>query len=227
MTIGIYILKFENTSKVYVGQSSNIQKRFNEHIRSMLSNTSTPKLQEAYNTYGLPKLEILIENCTLDELNLLEEEAIGIFNSIRNGFNTLEKVSNPNIRGLESIHAKFDKETYKEIYRLLATTKLSIKEISEKTNTTNNVVQRIWSGFTHNWLEKEMPIEYELIKTLRPYGRYSKNTDRFILSPEGIVYKIEKINSFCREHNLDRGHISSVLSGKRKSHKGWIKYDSL
>jgi len=42
-----------------------------------------------------------------------------------------------------------------------------------------------------------------------------------IRSPDGQIIEIHGLREFCRQHNLSAGHISSVLSGKLKSHKGW------
>lgn len=46
-----------------------------------------------------------------------------------------------------------------------------------------------------------------------------------LISPEGKVFKdIQDIPSFAKEHNLFLRNVYSVLSGKRKSHKGWRLY---
>ena len=38
------------------------------------------------------------------------------------------------------------------------------------------------------------------------------------------VYHIKGIGEFCKENNLNPSHIGQVLSGKRKSHKGFHKH---
>jgi len=42
-----------------------------------------------------------------------------------------------------------------------------------------------------------------------------------IIAPNGKKVKFRCISHFCKEHNLHKGHITEVLQGKRKSHKGW------
>lgn len=42
-----------------------------------------------------------------------------------------------------------------------------------------------------------------------------------IMSPNGDIIKGENVMKFCRENNLRSSEITSVLNGKRKSHKGW------
>jgi hypothetical protein len=65
----------------------------------------------------------------------------------------------------------------------------------------------------------------------RPYNSTSK-TDRSkreqkvfsVVSPDGTVYEnIAVLTYFCNEHGLSRPLMSHVLSGKRKTHKGWTK----
>jgi hypothetical protein len=43
-----------------------------------------------------------------------------------------------------------------------------------------------------------------------------------IISPEGKKFITKNIAKFCREHNLDKHNMSSVVSGKSKHHKGWV-----
>jgi predicted GIY-YIG superfamily endonuclease len=71
MTSGIYKLKFEGTSKVYIGQSVNIEKRFKEHIRSLKNRTSAKKLLSGFDTFGHPSIVILEECKDKDLMSLL------------------------------------------------------------------------------------------------------------------------------------------------------------
>lgn len=226
MTIGIYKLGFLGTSKVYIGQSVNIEKRYNEHCNNLLKGVAKPKLQSAYTEYGKPYLEIVITTDSIEELDMLEVEAIEIYNSVSDGFNTLANPGNPNVRGLDSIHCKFSKAQYIEAYTLLANTSLTIKSIAEKAGLTSTVVQTISKGNTHVWLSLELPESAAKLVEKNKFGRYRTeltNSDRILLSPEGNIYEIGNIREFCRKHGLCSAHISSILNGKRKSHKGWKK----
>ena len=111
MTIGIYRLVFPNTNKVYIGQSTDIEKRFRAHISTFTTNTATYKLQEAYRLYGKPSLEILIE-CSLAELNNAETEAVQIFNSYKGGFNSSPGGDLTQRHGDNSPNAKYTNNTY-------------------------------------------------------------------------------------------------------------------
>lgn len=87
MTIGIYRLIFPNTDKCYIGQSVNIERRYMQHLRSFELSSASAKLQNAYNMYGKPKLDILLDSIEVSELDTCENEAIEIFDSFHNGFN--------------------------------------------------------------------------------------------------------------------------------------------
>jgi len=46
--------------------------------------------------------------------------------------------------------------------------------------------------------------------------------DWIVTSPEGERFKIRNLAQFCREHNLDRGHMCKVANHPEyKHHKGW------
>jgi len=87
MTTGIYLLSFPGTNSVYIGQSLDIERRFSQHKNSMLKNKSAPKLQKAYDTYGMPRC-IILATGSVEELNTWEAHYIKQFDSITNGFNT-------------------------------------------------------------------------------------------------------------------------------------------
>jgi len=48
-----------------------------------------------------------------------------------------------------------------------------------------------------------------------------------LVSPDGIKHDVFNVRKFCREHDLNPPSIFEVLSGKRKSHKGWTIYRTL
>lgn len=46
-----------------------------------------------------------------------------------------------------------------------------------------------------------------------------------IKSPQGVIHEVYNMSEFCRKHNLSAGNVSSMLSGKYKSSKGWTRAD--
>ena len=87
MTTGIYLLKFADGLE-YVGQAIDIEKRWEQHKSNMLTNKASSKMQHAFKTCGLPKIEIIIE-CHKDNLGILENYYIQLLrpalNTVLNG----------------------------------------------------------------------------------------------------------------------------------------------
>ena len=42
-----------------------------------------------------------------------------------------------------------------------------------------------------------------------------------IMDPKGKIYYSKNISKFCRKYGLSQAHLSGVIAGKLKSHKGW------
>jgi hypothetical protein len=53
---------------------------------------------------------------------------------------------------------------------------------------------------------------------------YSKAKNYTLISPEGEVVDVFNLKKFCRDHGLDSGNMSKVVSGERKSHRKWRSY---
>ena len=59
------------------------------------------------------------------------------------------------------------------------------------------------------------------INERKGYDRAKYQKEFILKSPKGEIIKGKNVRKFCLENNLNRGCISLVLKGKRKSHKGW------
>jgi len=56
-------------------------------------------------------------------------------------------------------------------------------------------------------------------------ARNTLNETYQLIDAEGTIHTFDNQRQFCLEHNLHTGSISNILNGKRKSHKGFKKYD--
>lgn len=230
MTIGIYILRFKGTDKVYIGQSVDIYNRFSIHKTALRNSSHTLKLQKAYDDYGEPSLEILCE-VSKEDLNTLEKEAIDIFDSVSNGFNTLYNpgIYPPGLSGEESPVSLYSNEVYEEILRLLASTTYSVLDISELLNVSKNVVYSIRQLSAHLWLKEVFPEYYQLIeqkyKSLKRDGNTRANRGKPSLTVvsdiTGDTYLVTSIKEFCKVYSLDNGNVSNLLNNKILYYKGW------
>lgn len=72
---GVYIIKNIITSKVYVGSSFNILKRFNEHNGCLKKNKHHNKhLQNSYNKHGKENFSFIILETVLSERHIIAFE---------------------------------------------------------------------------------------------------------------------------------------------------------
>lgn len=86
---GIYIIINMVNAKVYVGQSSDIVKRWNQHVKELNAGRHhNYHLQSAWNMYGQSNfLFELITECDKKDLNKYEKFFINLFNSKKDGYN--------------------------------------------------------------------------------------------------------------------------------------------
>lgn len=229
MISGIYLLKFKGTDKVYVGQSLDIYLRYRIHKTTLNTGKGSLKLQGAYNLYGMPTLEILLE-CSKEELNSAEREAILIFDSVNNGFNSINEATHRSeLRGELAGNSKYSNELVEEVFMYLVSNNMTHKEIEEITSMSRGAIVDISSGVSHRWLQEKYPDQYSIMLSYKGTGRkLNKLTaERMgrvyppITSPTGEVYEVVSLRGFCREHNLNHGCIGEILRGHKKQYKGW------
>ena len=73
-------------------------------------------------------------------------------------------------------------------------------------------------GMIHNRPHTESA-KQKMRETLRP----TTHKGGTIIAPNGEVVKFSCTSHFCKEYGLSKGHISELMSGKRKSVKGWTR----
>lgn len=230
MTTGIYLLYFDEISEVYVGQSINIEKRYRDHISALkLQKHTNYKLQEVYQLYGIPKLQIL-EICSLNELDKLEIHWTDEFNSIESGLN----ISVPGkgaASGPANHNSKYSVLQILRVFRALYLTSISDIEISDKYKVNVATIRAIRLGHSHRWLEDKYPKQYAKIRSYITNRTYTpKNLipgGSYLRDPEGNVHHIQNIRRFAYEHGLDSSAISKVQLGKKSSVKGWTAVNKL
>lgn len=230
MTCGIYRLVFTGTDKCYIGQSVNIEKRFRAHLISLKNSSSPTKLQQAFNKFGLPSLELILE-CKSSELDKAEIEAIQIFDSFINGFNSTTSQM-PDNTGENNGRHKWTNQEILYAAKLLLDPTIPLSTISNSTGISLCTIQRISAG-QYMWIQDiDAELYTKLIeaKKVRKRGKPGKTVEEKgikippVISPVGeVFYNISNIRQFCLEHELDAGNFRKMLTGTYgfKSCKGW------
>ena len=234
MLIGLYKLVFNNTDKVYVGQSANLERRKLDYTRAFnTGNLHSTKLKEALELYGKPTFEVL-EICSLSELDNKEIDYINKYNSINYGFNTLLgtefRLASPSSPDNHS--CLYDKEDYLNILYLGKDPKYSYKQISKELGVSYYVVHNILTGNTNHWLQEAKPELYKEVMELRGSRLTAKGRGIVyptIIHEDGrIVDNIESVREFAISIGLkSHAGITQLLNGKSYYCGGFITLDWL
>lgn len=235
MTVGIYALSFEGTDKLYIGQSMNIEKRFNDHTsrlkRTTILDCDNTKLYSGFIKYGIPKLNILIEARSAD-LDNIEVSMIDEFDSINNGFNITAGGSSGG-SGTQASMSKYSRDTILEAFKLLCKVKMPYKEIALITGVNLSTLSDIAYLRSHIWLKEEFPVECEKMlssstqRWINGSAKVSRSTEYLpLIGPDGTIYmNIYNLSEFAREHNLIRNNLRKVLLGTRNTCSGFKVYN--
>jgi len=208
MTIWIYGIINKVNNLIYIGESNNIERRWEEHIDDLNNNSHCNyKLQTAWNTYGKDnfKFEILeeIEKIkgspykTTMQLIYVEGKYIGQYNSINNGYNienTVEEVlSGRKVITSGSIDKKY-------LYRL-------VNKIVKRQSLTSTYI-KLSKEYNLKFANKQLLLKGVIIKTDNYY--YIK--DEFIEKGYFVNGKLKK------KYGNDEGfryHVSVTEEGEQ------------
>lgn len=222
--IGIYSLYWEIPDKIYIGQSSNITYRYEQHKYKFIKGTANYKMQEMYNLYGFPTLNVL-EQCSVAELDVLEVHWINEFNSINEGLNIAK--GGKCAVGTLNFSSTYSKFKLLKVFSRLYLTNNSCLDISKEMGVHIGTVSAIVQGIRHVWLEEEYPDEYSRMVERRMYiPKRSKYPS--LIDSKGVIHNILNIKEFCesnKELAIRQDRLGQVLSGKINMHKGFKLLD--
>lgn len=91
----IYIIRNNLNDKVYIGQTvQELEHRYNQHIYMAKNGKSMSKIYVAMRELGINNFFIeKIKDCDDTELNRYEQYYVELYDSLRNGYNTVYPIS--------------------------------------------------------------------------------------------------------------------------------------
>lgn len=237
MTTGIYKLQFLS-GKEYVGKSYNIELRYKEHIRKILSGQHSNYLflKEYRTTLALPAYSILevVAQHTDESLNAKEIHWIALLDTYNNGFNLT--TGGDNISGEGSPASIYTAEQHYQVLELLTTTNTIYSDIEKITGVHKNTITNLVAGKSQVYLKELYPdmyaklllkkeIKKSNIKPPRPAPVRVSNKGRVLVDPQGVMHTlVGSQKDFAEKHGLHKGELSRLLQGKVSQHVGWTRY---
>lgn len=196
----IYVIRNTINEKVYVGQSIDPARRFTEHIQESRQNRRHTAICGAIRKYGEDNFYFEILEHDVENYNEREKYWIAFFNSIApNGYNILAGGEDPPVRrGFANNKCKFTESDVQEIYELLKTDNITLKEIASYYGVSFRAISSINRGKTFRNESIRYPIRSEQLK-----GDRSK-----MLSPvdiSAIIYAIKHSSKSLRQIAIELG----------------------
>lgn len=220
--IGIYKITNLINGKVYIGKSTNIEKRWKEHLRGPRKNISKMNiLYKAFNKYGMINFQFeVLKECSTEELNELEVQYIKeyhscIFDEQCAGYNATFGANN-NLHFLGEMNSNA-KMTEKDVYSireeyLKGAEKKDVYVIYQEIISLNTFSD-IWCGKTWKQIHYDVYTDENKQKQRNNWDRQSKREHLNILSNEDIL----KIRD-AQNEGASRDQIYEMFSEKINIH---------
>lgn len=152
--VGIYKIENLINSNKYIGQSKNVQQRWNKEKRVAFQEDAHEydyPLSKAFRKYGVENFSFeILEECSQEQLNERERYWVAYYDSFYNGYNQTLGGDSPKIAPKDKIIG---------IIKDLETTDMYHKEIAEKWQISQEMVQGINTGRYWYQENKNYPLQ--------------------------------------------------------------------
>lgn len=227
---GIYKLSLSDGS-YYIGQSTDVVKRYKEHCRCLILNKHfNYKLQEIYNsTKELPKFTI-VKLAPPDCLNNLETKYINTKDPLC--LNILDG-GNSNFGSNTPVSKYLTQDIELAFLLLVNNPGISHKEVAEFVGIDINTVHDISAGRYRAFTEMKSLYPEEYAKLIKQKANNTRGKLTVVLQHEdGRVVKLVsgEFSQFCKDNSVQTSNLSKLISGDRKSTMGWRlleKYENI
>lgn len=159
----IYIIKNDINTKIYIGQSKNVEERFKGHCKSSSSQHHNSLIDRAINKYGKEHFWFEILEKDVEDYDEREKYWIKYYNSKHPiGYNLADGGESPPVYyGEKHPNAKISDNKVKQLKFDLAKTTLPLSELATKYNISKKQVLRINQGVSRSSIHETYPIRQQ------------------------------------------------------------------
>lgn len=220
MSIGIYKYQNKLNNNIYIGQSSNIEKRYSQHL---YDSTYRPEkgtgIDIAIHKYGIENFTFeIIEECSLDVINEREKYWINYYDSYNNGYN--RTVGGDSLKGEEHPRAILTEQEVwllREAYGQGLQRNKAFKPFLER-GISERCLIKVWN--CENWPNIHTDVYTEENKILHK-KQVGHSEDQIGLSSYDRAIKQEEINAWLNDYN--QGMTINALAKKYNRDNGTIE----
>lgn len=220
MTIGIYKLVWEDSDKVYIGQSVNIERRYTCHKSELNRGVHSTYVQNMYNKYGIPSIEI-VEECKIEELDKKESHWIAVTKNVNTGYGGKD-----GLRGEHNVKCFASRDQIIQVANLLINPDKTCEEINNETGVAIGTIEGIRYRKRHQWLSEEFPELWDKLGNLKTERLREGQKRRYkihcvLLDPLGTEHEVYSFADLARTHKLSATNFSKLARGVFKQYMGW------
>lgn len=203
-----FIYKIENliNHKIYIGQTNNPTRRFQEHKAKGYEINSHKVLYYAFDKYGIDNFSFEIIEET-ENYNEREKFWISYYDSFENGYNmTLGGDNPPVFKGEDHPQTTHSIETVNLVKKMLKETKLSPSQIAKITNYNTSSINRINLG--EIWYDENQT--YPIRKDITKINKIERaNQIKYDLLNTTLTQK-----EIANKYNVGRTTITAINNGQ-------------
>ena len=223
MTCGIYMIKNMVNSKIYIGQSVDIERRWGRHRSELRGNDHDNKhLQSAWNKYGENNFEFTnLCECEESQLNTMEIDYIAKLNTYDPDFGYNKTYGGEGCSPTEETRRKQSEAhkgiTLSEEHKRKISEASKGKTLSEETRRKQSEAQKgKYCGENHPMFGKHHSEETK--------EKMSESHSKPIVQIDASTNKIINVwgsSADAEREGYNHGNISLCCKGKRKTHGGF------